>query len=174
GRGRREGETRRALGAEPSPATLDELRQRLPSATVLVQYSVLPDRLLVWVVRDRGWAAFTRQVSPPQLATLVARFRPARGQGEGDGGRDAANDLAALLLEPWMGSVGADESIVFVPDKVLLGVPFACLRRSGHYLVESHRVTIAPSATLFVRALGGATAGGGAEERGLVVGDPAF
>jgi len=75
-----------------------------------------------------------------------------------------------------METVGAGETIVFIPDKALLGVPFACLRRSGHYLIESNPVTIAPSATLFLRALAGAAAGSGAKvpDGGLVVGDPAF
>lgn len=166
-------EKRLFLGADPAPIKLAELRQRLPPATVLVQYSVLPDRLLVWVVRRHGMTAFTKKVSLSHLAALVARFRPIAGRGEGPGGLDAANDLSELLLEPWIGSVGVEEAIVFVPDKALLGVPFACLRRSGQYLVERNRVAIAPSATLFV---GGAGVRDEAEVSGggLVVGDPAF
>jgi len=172
-------EKRRILGAEPAPTKLDELRQRLPPATVLVQYSVLPDRLLVWVVRRGGWTAFAKQISPRRLATLVSHFRPTRGRGDDESGLDEANDLAELLLEPWIASVGAEETIVFVPDKSLLGVPFACLRRSGRSLVETNRVAVAPSATLFVRGVHSALRKGvqvadGVPDSGLVVGDPAF
>jgi CHAT domain-containing protein len=43
--------------------------------------------------------------------------------------------------------------MVFVPDSMLSGVPFAALiDGGGHYLIESKLVSIAPSATVYVRS----------------------
>ena len=52
-----------------------------------------------------------------------------------------------MLIRPWLGRIGKDESIVFVPDKMLQGAPFACLKDSvtGRYLLESHQINVAPS-----------------------------
>ena len=39
------------LPAEPQPLPIDEIRRRLPEGVTLVQYSVLPEQVLIWVLR---------------------------------------------------------------------------------------------------------------------------
>jgi hypothetical protein len=164
-------ERQRLLAAEPQPLGLEEIRRRLPSGTVLVQYSVLPDRLLIWVVRREGWSFLEKTVSEPDLQARVGRLRSFGSPGWAG----VSAELYDLLLRPWIGGMGGGETLVVIPDKALHSVPFAALRdpESGRFLVEEHRLAVSPSATLYVRALGRELRPP-SSPRVLAVGDPAF
>jgi CHAT domain-containing protein/tetratricopeptide (TPR) repeat protein len=159
---------------EPEPETLREVQHRLPAGTALVQYSVQKDRLLIWLIQPRQSSFYERPISEEELRKLVTRVRGI----EKSGWASASAELYEMLIRPWHARVGEGESIVFVPDKVLQGVPFACLRGTagGPYLLEEHRLAIAPSATLYLNALRHDY--GAAARRPdldtLVVGNPAF
>jgi CHAT domain-containing protein len=174
-------ERARLLAAEPRPVELDEIRRHLPGDTTIVQFSVLADRVLIWLIqnpdRRREIPFFVRTIPREELERRVGRLRTLR-QSEDAVWRQASVELFDLLVRPWRAEVGKEELIVFVPDKVLHAVPFSCLRdrTTGRYLFEDSKIAIAPSATLYVNAL--------ARSRGeklrdgrarmLVVGDPAF
>jgi CHAT domain-containing protein len=162
------------LPVEPQPLPLDEIRRRLPAGITLAQYSVLPDRVLIWVLRhdEDNPRFFVQHGSRAELNLKAARLQEfATGTWE-----PAAEDLFDRLVRPWLAAVPAGERIVFVPDKVLHRIPFATLRdrATKRLLVEDHPVAIAPSATLYVRALE-RQAGERKSSRsaGLVIGDPA-
>lgn len=142
----RKGEASGILRNLPQPLPREEILRNLPAETTLVQFSVLEDRLFVWLVRQGRMQLLDRPVGRRQLETV------ARGLRSQDGG---LSDLFDLLVRPWYGDVPAGESLVFVPDKLLHAVPFSALRdrRTGRYLVEDHRITVAPSATLYLNAL---------------------
>ena len=162
------------IAEEPEPETLREVQRRLPAGTALVQYSVQKDRLLLWLIQPRQSSFYERPISEEELRKLVTRVRGI----EKSGWASASAELYEVLIRPWHARVGEGESIVFVPDKVLQGVPFACLRGTtgGPYLLEEHRLAIAPSATLYLNALRHDY--GAAARRPdlgtLVVGNPAF
>lgn len=162
------GETSRILRSLPQPLPWEEIIEGLPAETTLVQFSVLEDRLFIWLVRQGRMKFLHSRVSLRQLEGLArVRFR-----------EDALSDLFDLLARPWHGEVPTGESLVFIPDKVLHAVPFSALRdrHTGRYLVEDHRITVAPSATLYLNALSRDRRFREGREglKALVVGDPAF
>lgn len=166
---------RRLLTAETRPLGLDGIRERLPAGTSLIQYSVLPDRLLIWRVRRDGVRFFQRPLSGRDLRSRIARLRSAAGS-EG-AWEQASGALFDDLVQPWREGLGHGETVVIVPDKTLEAVPFSALQepRTGHFLVEDLRIVFAPSATL---AVGGLDAPPQPGRQGripaLVVGNPAF
>ncbi len=167
-------ERQRLLATEPEPLPLDRVLRRLPAGTTLLEYSILPDRLLVWRLRGGRCDLFSIPGTPAELEREVAALRRAPG-------REAAVEAGALferLLGPPLQGILPGESLVVVPDKALHAVPFAALRGpNGRYLVEDHRIVVAPSATLYVRALDHERALAAAEHgpaHTLVFGDPAF
>jgi CHAT domain-containing protein len=169
-----EAERRNLLSREPLPSTLAEIQRRLPAGTTLVQYSVLPDRLLLWLVQPHHRAFFVAKVTPDTLARLVSRARDRDAPGRAA----ASAALYDLLVRPWRDAVTKGESLVFVPDKMLQGTPFAALEEAAtrRYLVEDHRIVVAPSATLYRNALDRRPGKGAGGKRlsALAVGDPAF
>jgi CHAT domain-containing protein len=167
-------ETSQLLATEPQPVPLNEIRRRLPEKVTLVQFSVLPDRVLIWLVRrdGKGKDFFQQRVRQEELEEQVARLRRFDPQVWDK----TAEDLFDLLVKPWLPEVAAGERIVIVPDKVLHQVPFAALQDRStpnrSRLIETHSLAFAPSATLYVNALERQDAGPLDRSRGLVVGEP--
>jgi CHAT domain-containing protein len=165
----------RLLTVESRPLGLDRIRDRLPAGTSLVQYSVLPDRLLIWRVRRDGMRFFQRPLSSRDLRRRIARLRSAAGSA--GAWERASGALFDEIVRPWKEGLDRGETVVIVPDKILEAVPFAALQepRTGRFLVQDFRIAFAPSATL---AMGGLAAprrpGRGGRIPALIVGNPAF
>jgi tetratricopeptide (TPR) repeat protein len=158
-----------ATGSGLASLPMREIRRRLPSDTTLVQFSIVEDRLLIWVLTDRGVEFLERSLDHGRIDKLVGFVRSRK---------DTLSDLFDVLVRPWLERVPQGESLVFVPDKALHAVPFAALRdrRTGLFLVEDHRILVAPSATLYVNSLdrNRTFESHAGEGRALVVGNPAF
>jgi CHAT domain-containing protein/tetratricopeptide (TPR) repeat protein len=131
--------------------SLTEARRRLPRGTVLIQYSVLPGRVLLWRVRRDDVRFSVRPVSREKLADLASRLREGT---ERESWRNASSDLYDLLVRPWVADLDPGDTIVFIPDKELHAISFASLvdRTNGRYLVQDHRLCVAFSASLALGA----------------------
>lgn len=166
------GETSRLLAAEPQTLHLNEIRRRLPEKVTLVQFSVLPDRVLIWTLRrgGKGEGFFQAKIDRGALEDRVSRLQAFDAKGWGE----VSGSLFDDLIRPWLATVPAGERIVFIPDKVLHRVPFGVLRNGSRWLIETHPVAIAPSATLYVNALERRDSRPPDPARGLVVGEPAI
>lgn len=156
---------------------IEEVQRELPSGMALVEFAVLKDRTLAWVITDESFELVTLRLGEQPLESLIKELRAAiiGGVGSGDA-RPPGVRLYGLLiqpLQPWIG--GRD--LVVVPDRSLHLLPFAALVNpvSGRYLLEERAVAKAPSATLWVRALRqDRILAQGALPGVLVAGDPAF
>jgi CHAT domain-containing protein len=172
------------LAQSHEPMSLHEIRRRLPAGTWLVEYLMLTDRVVTWVVSSAGVEVLELPLETATLARWVATVQ-ARAES-----RDAEG-LAAVLAEPYSSLIaeplaaiarrhgpGAIERLVFVPDGLLHGLPFAALydRDRGRYLVEDYPVAVAPSATLYVISLDrdARLSEAPATASALLIGDPAF
>jgi CHAT domain-containing protein len=168
-------ELRVLLAREPQPLPLAEIRRSLSPASVLVQYSVLPDRLMTWVVRRNGFWSFEIPVS---RGTLQKRIEQARDFTASEAAwKDSSASLYATLIRPWQALVRPEDLVIFVPDKDLNQVSFSCLWNpmAGRYLVEDHRITVAPSASIYSQPSKKENITFNEVRNGaLVIGDPAF
>ena len=112
------------------------------------------------------------------LELLVTRLRESIAEPSDQTSTPAMLErLHQLLIAP-IGSIGGDEKLVLIPDRLLHFVPFAALRdpRSKRFLVQDHELSYAPSSALL---LGTLTRSGGREiskatSRVLAVGNPDF
>jgi CHAT domain-containing protein len=67
---------------------------------------------------------------------------------------EKARVLYDYLIGPIEAEISGGNSLCIVPDKALNLLPFGALvDRSGDYLIESHRLTYAPSASVLVRCI---------------------
>jgi CHAT domain-containing protein/tetratricopeptide (TPR) repeat protein len=134
----------------------------LGSATALVQYVVVGEDLLIFVVR-RGRPVEAREVpgvgSVKQLAQLrrqlelnLAAALNTRDQRRQLDALDAharvlLQRLHRLLIEPVADLVGDCRRLVIVPQGVLHGIPFAALHDGAQFLIERCEVVLSPSAS---------------------------
>lgn len=162
------------------PLSLREIQDRMPEQTQIVQYAVLKDRLLLWVLSGRQQLMSQEvNISAGELTTLVSAYlelvskAPSGNQGKTT---EAARRLYGLLIQPIVPLLDRRKQLCLVPDKMLNQLPFAALlSESGHYLIEDYSIVFAPSATMFVVCSVAAAAKENVRaEKVLGVGDPAF
>jgi CHAT domain-containing protein/tetratricopeptide (TPR) repeat protein len=164
------------LRGDTAPLSLREIQARLPERTQILQYAVLKDKLLIWLITKSDVVTRAVDLDGAKLAAAVAAGRKQALTGE----RDAAGDLKTLytsLIKPLADALDRDKLLCIVPDKELNYLPFAALvsDTSGRYLLEDYRLSVAPSATIFLNCTETARARGGAlAEHLLIVGNPSF
>lgn len=156
---------------------LSEIKQRLPPEIRLVQYAVLEDKLLIWVVSPNGAESFSKSIAASELTEKVLEYlaaasaAPAAGQSSH---LPVARELFNILIAPIESQLVGKE-VCIVPDKVLNLLPFAALMSpAGRYFVEDHVLEISPSASTFIKCTEIAKDKAGEIEGILSVGNPAF
>lgn len=168
------------LPSSSTPLTLSDIQQRIPEQAQVVQYAVLDDKLLIWVVTrtsvsTREVALGSRALSEKVHSYLRAVNGPSTGM-DAEAGK-GARELYDLLLMPVETLLDKTKLLCIVPDKLLHYLPFGALvsAGTGRFLVEDFRLVLSPSSTIFVDCSEQASQKAGwAEERLLSVGDPSF
>ena len=153
--------------------TLSEIQAQLPASIVLVHYSVLADRVLIWTITTSHARLIERAIAESDLARLIREHRESIRDHRD---RPANNRLYTLLVDPIASSLPRDAVVVLVPDGQLQQLPFATLRHPStrRYLIEDHALLVSPSASFFVdaRAMAGSSANG-PPTSALLIGNPA-
>ncbi len=162
------------FAAVARPLTLAEIRARLPEQVQVVQYAVLPDRLLTWVVSRTRFDLTEKPVTAAELGRRVEEYQSAVVKKESDErvGK-AAQGLYELLIPP---DLDGGKQLCLIPDKSLHQLAFASLvSPAGKYLLEDFALFYAPSASVLVIASEHARQRArAADERLLSVGNPDF
>jgi CHAT domain-containing protein len=143
-----------ASGGEPVSAR--NLSSHLPVGVTLIEYQIQMGRVLAWCVhRGSGITLHQLAASPLVLARDVQELRRALSDGSVPALAASASRLYETLLTPLLPCLAAGNHLVFVPDGALHELPFPLLRepRTGRFLIESHVVSVAPSAALYMHAL---------------------
>jgi CHAT domain-containing protein len=158
-----------ADGTNAHTATVAEVQRAMSADAVLVEFSVLSDRLVTFTISRDGFGVAARPIRRGELAQTVAEFVDATARGD-ERSHEQAAALFALLFGGSLRTARPRELIV-VPDRFLQSVPYAALwdGRSSSYLVEHSAIRIVPRASLLT-----GTASRTIDPHGsaLVVGDP--
>lgn len=134
---------------------LASIQSRLPKITAIVQYAVLPEKLIIWVVSANGVTEAEKAIRAIDLEAKVSAYlRLLLSQDDklqADTNK-TANELYEILISPVLSNLAGLNLVCLVPDKSLHQLPFASLisPSSGHYLVEDLATVIAPSSTTFI------------------------
>ncbi|HEY0729830.1 MAG TPA: CHAT domain-containing tetratricopeptide repeat protein, partial [Pyrinomonadaceae bacterium] len=156
------------------PLRLTEIQQRLPPQVQLVQYTLLPDKLAIWIVSQRRFDSLEKQITATALeekvdayqASIVNKAKPAEIN-------QAAQELYQLLIPS---DLTHGQQLCLVPDKSLHQLAFATLvSPAGMYLLEDYALFYAPSASVLVLASENAKRKEQvSDERLLSIGNPHF
>jgi CHAT domain-containing protein len=157
---------------------LAEIQEALPPGTQLIEYSVMPDQTIVWLVSREDFSVIrlpAGKVAIERHASELQRAVGARNHTAFEANLYALYDV--LMAAPLASLKSKPQRLVIVPDGPMHGLPFAALRNPNtkRYLIEDVTIEIAGSANLYLvslardRALQSAAA-----PSVLLVGDPAF
>ncbi|HEV7768511.1 MAG TPA: CHAT domain-containing protein [Thermoanaerobaculia bacterium] len=122
---------------------------KLAPGVVLVEYAVLPRRVVAFCLTSDGIAATSIVVERFDLETRIASFvnrirrRAPLAEVHADG-----SALYRLLIDPLRSRLANARELVIVPDRQLYALPFAALRNESRqkYLAEEVAIRFATSA----------------------------
>jgi tetratricopeptide (TPR) repeat protein len=129
----------RGTSAEES---LPDIQSALPTGTALVEYRVLRDSVVAWVVTPDRFETHALPIAAGSLTAAVADVH------------SNASFLYDALVRPLEPALGDAKALVIVPDDELERVAFSALHDAvrGRFLLEAYATANAPSAALFVRS----------------------
>jgi CHAT domain-containing protein len=162
------------------PLMLAGIRQTMPEHVQLLQYAVLDDKLLIWVVSRSKFEVVEEKITSRSLTEKTLgywRSLSRLSEPEAEASRRQAVELYDILIRPVNSLLEPDKQICIVPDKALNYLPFNALIASetGRYLINDYVLSFAPSANTFLRCSQEARERSRAkDERILSVGNPRF
>lgn len=165
----------RLLPSTTTPLTSAEICAKLPPRTQIIQFAVLPDRTLIWILEGSGITSAVSSIGSVQLDERVERYRSLILGGVDSVERQIlAAELYEILLKPVEARLDPEKTQFIVPDKALFKLPFETLG-TNDALIERFSFSYSPSANSFITATARADDLGVPEhERLLAVGDPEF
>ena len=160
------------------PRSVGELKGQIRPGTLIVTYRILDGDLLTWLLDSSGVWVRRQSLDLFKLERQIDMIYRAVASGTTDGALvDALADLGSLLLAPFEERLQEIDHLVFVADGPIHGVPFAALihQSTRRFLVETHTLTTAPSATVYEWAKHRDTLIQRSNpSRALLVGNPSF
>jgi CHAT domain-containing protein/tetratricopeptide (TPR) repeat protein len=159
------------------PLKLGDVQSQLPDDLTLLEYSVTSKGTYLFVVTRSGFKTLKSSATTEVLERLVHDYvLDLRQLAPLDEVTAKGRALYDYLIKPVEGDIGGNTNLCIVPDKALHFLPFAGLvDRSNKYLIESRRLTYAPSASVLVQCTKEARAKpADGQERILAVGNPQF
>jgi CHAT domain-containing protein/Flp pilus assembly protein TadD len=164
------------------PLDFAGVQQGLHEQTEIVQYSVLKDKIVVWVISKTSISSRQTPIAVEQLEELILGYLNAASQPEPDPTRDRelaerSRELYRILISPIEPFLDRNKQICIVPDKMLNYLPFSALisPTTGSYMLQDYLLMSAPSSTLFkVCSKSAARKADGRIERLLMIARPAF
>lgn len=156
-----------------------ELKPALPPEAQVIQYGVMKDKLVIWLISNTEFVHEERAVPLADLNEIILRYLKLVSSPSGslDGLTRDGSALYDILIKPVERSLKKDKLLCIVPDKTLNYLPFGSLisTGSGKYLMNEYRLVLAPSTTMFIHSSKLAAEKKKLEiERLLAVGNPLF
>lgn len=161
------------------PESAEAIKEKLPDGTQLVQYAVLEDKTLIWVISKGEIALRQSSISRRDLNETIQRYLSVIVKPPNDRTEEIAlaKQLYTFLIQPIETLLDNKKIICIIPDKNLSYIPFSALisPSSQKYLIEDYVVTTSESPSVFLMCSRNATQKAQVkEERLLSVGNPRF
>jgi CHAT domain-containing protein len=117
-----------------------------------VEYVLLKDRLLIWLVTDKLFIVRSVSVTRADIEIKVQKvLEKLRAREDAD---TLLTELGQYLIEPVANVLDPNRSLIIIPDRALHGLPFDALKQPGkpEYMVERFSIVVSPSLTHFLAA----------------------
>lgn len=137
----------RGRGPVDVAATVDSktLQAALKPDERVVEFHALQGELIAWIIAPTDIRAVRLPLPRSDLVAVVDAFRGSIINGKRSA-VSGAEQIGQLLLKPLQ--LDAGTRLIIVPHGPLHYLPFQALRLDDHYLIEQHRISIAPSSSI--------------------------
>jgi len=126
------------------------VQRRIPKDIQVVEYALLQNRLLIWMVTDTTFTVRSVNVNRADVESKVQNLLSKLRAGD-DVDRPLA-EAGEWLIKPIDDLLDPSRTVVIIPDRALHGLPFGALRRPGRtdYLIQDFPIVVSPSLTHFL------------------------
>ncbi len=139
------------------PLKLSEIRAMMPEDVQIIQYSVLGDKTLIWLLTKEEFSVYKTDISAPALEDKVRKFlalisisnHPQANE------RDAlARELYQILISPVEEKLDGGKKVCLIPDKILFHLSVAALISPGEnrFFITKYNLFLSPSANVFLNS----------------------
>jgi CHAT domain-containing protein/Flp pilus assembly protein TadD len=162
------------------PLKLSQMLPEIPQAIQVIQYSVLKDKTLIWLITRGGYSVVKSEIGETALREKISAYLELlkkHDASEAEKAGAAARELYGLLLDPVKDKLDPAKEICIIPDKSLFQLSFPALvsPASNKYFLTEYTVISAPSLNVFLNSSRMAAKYAGiTDETILSIGDPAF
>ncbi|MBN2357598.1 CHAT domain-containing protein [candidate division KSB1 bacterium] len=133
---------------QPQPLQIDTIKALLPDSTGLIEYFLLHDKLIIWLVTSHSVQAVTTALTESQLDQDIFDLRHSlERQLSFD---ELAKRIYGYLIQPLEEKLARLNHLILIPHKKLHYLPFAVLHAGDkNYFAFNHTLSVSPSATIF-------------------------
>jgi len=140
------------------PLTMQTIQAQLPKELQILQYSVLADKTIIWLLASDAIFWISVDISQQDLNKRVRAYLNYISHYTQDNSRDISalsRDLYSILIAPVSTLLRREGSVCIVPDKLLNILPFETLvsSQSQKYLVEDFNVLYSPSSSVLLACI---------------------
>ena len=170
----------RLAAGTATPLKLEEIRALMPAGAQIIQYSVLADKTLIWLITRENFEVVKADISSSELYDMTAAYLElvARANNSNvEKRKEIARKLYEELIVPIENKLDTGKEICIIPDKILFRLPFSTLisPASGSYFLAKYTFVVSPSANIFLICSDKARElGQKPDEHLLSIGDPVF
>ena len=138
-----------------NPLKLGEVQSQLPEDLTLLEYVVTDHRTYLLLVTRSRIKILESSATTEVLDRLVHDYvSDLQQMAPIEEVNEKGRLLYDYLIRPVEEEIRGNANLCIVPDEALHFLPFAALvDQSGEYLIKSHRLTYAPSASVLVRCI---------------------
>lgn len=157
------------------PLKLRQIQAEMNEKVQLLEYSVLKDKILIWVINKNGFSLTKSKIAAEDLEKKVSRYSEVISKNVESGEQqNLSAELYKILINPVKDKLDAGKEICIIPDKNLFLLPFATLKEEK-YFIEDYFFFYAPSANVFLTSSKKANNLGAEKfENLLSIGNPSF
>jgi CHAT domain-containing protein len=125
----------------------DKVQQLIPQDVQVVEYLMLKDRLLIWLVTNNTRSSVSVPISRAELEKRVSDFIDLIQQKAEL--RQQAEELHSLLISPIEDQLDPRRALAIIPDQALHRLNFSALlsESNGRYLIETYTLMESPNLT---------------------------
>lgn len=146
-------ETTRIVFPDSSvPLKLDEIQKRMPAEVQILQYSLLNDRLLIWLISKDKFDLTEVKIDLQTFNEEVNKYQKLLRNNEDEQEQKIlSKQLYQKLITPIFPKLDNSKYLAIIPDKFLFRVPFVALLDSDNkYFIEKFTSFYSPSANVLV------------------------
>jgi CHAT domain-containing protein len=133
------------------PLKLAEIRLQMPEEVQIVQYAVLENKVLIWLIDKENFSVAVSEISSEKLQEKVSVYIEALKKGIAEE-QVFSEELYQILISPVETKLNTSKEICLILDKSLFQLPFVALisPRTKKYLLNDYKILFAPSANVFI------------------------